>query len=355
MSKTRDEYTQKLKNLESIVLPKYIQLREKRGETQEYNILSLNSTINVRVNEFAKIKERTYATADELLDVYCYELSKREDDILYDFLKDRHCWEYFEIFIRRYFLRKQNELSKKKPKEEMYELWFGDNNNCYGLMITPVYRYSFKEKRYIWENDKSEIRKVGFHYWSIAHVLETGLIDKEKDENILFSDVESIITFYKNIFYDKTQSKYEKAIMLRYFELLRTTTDYDNVAFLIPELRLLKEKEHKYRLDFTVSSAEDITRNIGFELSPDSTHAYTQNIEQKNYTEILREEIQRWEKEIGKRNDYYEKFNIHVKTFMEKDLQDIDECFEIMKRYICFEENEKGSWEKLKEKLENEN
>lgn len=63
----------------------------------------------------------------------------------------------------------------------------------------------------------------------------------------------------------------------------------------------------------------------------------------------------RWEKEIGKRNEYHKEFNIHVRTFMEKDLQDIDTCFEEMKKYIFMENKPKGSWQQLKEKLQNKN
>ncbi len=355
MSKTRDKYTLKLQNLEPFVLPKYIQLREKRGGTQQYNILSLNSTINGRINDFNKIKEKTYTTADALLDVYCCELSKQKDDILYDFVKDEQCWEYFETFIRRYFLRKQKELSRNKPRQEMYELWFGDNSNCYGLMITPVKRYSYQERRDVWENDKSEIRKVNFRYWSVAHILKIGLIDKEKNESVIFDGIDALIDFYKDVFYEKSKSKYEKAIIIRYLELLKNTTDYDSVAFLIPELRFTKEEKHKYRLDFTMLSAEDVTKNIGFELSPNSTHAYTQNIEQKSNYEIIRDEIERWDKTIGKINEYYEKFNIHVITFMENELQDMDMCFKIMKDYICFETDKRESWQSFKEKLQSEN
>lgn len=354
MSKREDEYTLELKKLESVALNKYIQLREERGETQEYNIMSLNSTINCRINDFAKIKELSYATADALLDVYCEELRKREEDIIYEFLRDEGCWEYFENYIRRYFVRKEKELSRNKPKQKMYELWFGDNNNCFGIMITPVYRYSFKEKMNIWENDKSEIRKVDFRYWSVAHILRTGLIDIEKNELISFTDIDELIDFYKRVFYDKSKSKYEKSIMQKYFELLRQASDYDKVAFLIPELRFKKEERHKYRLDFTVLSAEETEKHMGFELSPDSTHAYTQNLEQKRAHEIRKEEIQRWNKEIGKSNEYYEEFNIHVRTFRERELQDIDKCFEIIKGYICFEDDKRGSWKNFRQRLQND-
>ena len=141
--------------------------------------------------------------------------------------------------------------------------------------------------------------------------------------------------------------------MQKYFELLRSMSDYDKIAFLIPELRFKKEKEHKYKLDFTVLSSDGIKDHIGFELSPDSTHAYTQKVGEKNPSEIMEEEIQRWEKEIGKRNDYYREFNIHVWTFMEKQLKDIDKCFEVIKGYLCLEDNERSSWESFRQSLRN--
>ena len=174
-------------------------------------------------------------------------------------------------------------------------------------MITPVYRYSYLNKMDIWENDESEIRKVDYRYWSVAHILKTGLVDIKKNKLIRFMGIDELIDFYKRTFYNKSKSKYEKQIMQKYFELLSTALDYDKIAFLIPEFRLKKEEEHKHRLDFTVLSLDGNKDHIGFELSPDSTHAYTQNIEQKDSSEIMEEEIQRGEKEIGKRNDYYKK------------------------------------------------
>ena len=110
MNKIKDEYTTKLKKLEPIILSKYNQLKENKEQTQDNNILSLHSTINTRICGFAKIKERTYTTPDELLDVYCNELNKRDDDIILDFIKDKQCCEYFETYIRRYFLSKKKEL-----------------------------------------------------------------------------------------------------------------------------------------------------------------------------------------------------------------------------------------------------
>ena len=157
--------------------------------------------------------------------------------------------------------------------------------------------------------------------------------------------------FYKVAFYDKSESKYEKLIMNAYFDFLKAMSDYDKVAFLIPELRFKKEIRHKYRLDFTVLSTNVQKRNIGFELSPHSTHAYTQNIAEKKTIEIIKEEIQRWEKEIGKRNEYYEAFGIHVKTFMERELQDIEKCFEIIKGYLYYDDDKKDSWKMFKRKI----
>lgn len=349
MSKREDKYTSELKRLEPIVLFKYIQLKEARGEGQDYNIKSVNSTINYKIDEYAKIKESSYATVEALLNAYCAELVKHKEDFLYELLGDKDCLEYFEIFMRRYFLRKEKELSRIKPKQQLYELWFGNNDHCFGIMITPVYRFSHQNNMYIWENDKSEIRKVDFRYWSVAHILKTGIIDIKKNERIMFADIEELIDFYEHTFYDKSNSKYERPVMQKYLELLRQASDYNKIAFLIPELRFKKEKLHKYRLDFTVLSAEGEKDHVGFELSPDSSHAYTQDIEHKMPEEIKTEEIQRWEKEIGKRNDYYEKFGIHVRTFMEKQLLDIDVCFDVMKGYICFDDDTKGAWDSFRQ------
>lgn len=283
-NKKKDEYTMELEKLASSVEAKYLQLRKEHeyyDPNINYDIQSLHATIGCRMNGFIKMKTNSYTSVEELLDTYYLNLSETPDDIVYKFLQDKECCQYFEIFMKRYFEKNKNELIKIKPTEKMYELWFGDNKHCYGLLITPTYREIYPEKVMRWENDQSEIRKVKFRYWSVAHILETGIITYNATKKIEFKTIDDLIYFYKAVFYDNSKSKYERAIMMRYFYLLKTNTDYNNIAFLIPELRFQKAQEHKYRLDFTVACAEESNKNIGFELSPDSTHAYTKDMDKK--------------------------------------------------------------------------
>lgn len=351
MAKKSDQYTEKLKLMEDSVAQKLIKLREKRGEYFEISdhVLAINSVIGCRINSGLKIKEKSYATVDEMLDAYCYSLD--ENDIMCEFLKDEECSLYFKTFMERYFERNKETIQKEKPKEELYEVWFGDNNNCFCLMITPVFRAEDDKTPPKWENDKSEIRKVGFRYWSVNHVLKTGVINMINSSKVSFDDINSLINFYKINFYDKSKSIYEREIMNRYFELLRNTDDYDNIAFLIPEFRLLKGAErHKSRLDFTILAVEDDSKSIGFEISPDSTHAMILNIKDKSEDAIIKELSNKFHKEMSKSNDFYSAYDIHIETFTQIELRNIRDCFEEIKKYLIYENRKKiqrGAYKRL--------
>ena len=60
--------------------------------------------------------------------------------------------EYLFSFLKRTYLRQYEALSKKRPKIEDSEIYIGQNNADYGILITPRF------KNGNWENDKSEIR-----------------------------------------------------------------------------------------------------------------------------------------------------------------------------------------------------
>ena len=155
------------------VLQKLFVIREGRGEYAPTGIGSINSIIGGKMEGYLNIRNKTYNSAEELLDTYCAAISP--NDVLLDFLKDDECRRYFELFIRRYFERYKTTIKKNKPAKELYDLWFGDNNNLFELLITPTYRMNFNEKKEMWENDESEIRKVGFNYWTVQHLLSRAL------------------------------------------------------------------------------------------------------------------------------------------------------------------------------------
>lgn len=41
-----------------------------------------------------------------------------------------------------------------------------------------------------------------------------------------------------------------------------------------------------------------------------------------------------WEKEVGKRNDYFEKFGVSTVTFADKNLSNLDACFAKMQKSL---------------------
>ena len=81
-------------------------------------------------------------------------------------------------------------LYKMRPQVQEAEVWIGENNADYGLLVSP--RFANGQ----WENDKSEIRHFQKRYFSIGHVLATGLVIPGKDAKITFNNVEEYLTFF---------------------------------------------------------------------------------------------------------------------------------------------------------------
>lgn len=80
--------------------------------------------------------------------------------------------EYLYIFLQRVYLRNYEALSKNRPQADDAIIWIGQRNAEYGIAVTP----RFNRRSSQWENDKSEIRHFDKLYWSIGHILRTGLV-----------------------------------------------------------------------------------------------------------------------------------------------------------------------------------
>ncbi len=227
--------------------------------------------------------------------------------------------KYVLKFLERMFYRKLDERTRAKPNESLWKIWFG-NTLTLGLVIAPRYG-SFG-----WENDKSEIRKTNYNYWTIGHILETGFVVPEKNQIHRFTSQEDLLSFYINVLNRLSKSKYEMNIGEKYMEYLEKSTDLKNEPFLIPEFRYAGyQKIHKYRLDFTVLNPHT-GKFIGFEISPSSSHMSIAKLKAKQH-EANTELSQKWEKEMHKRNEYYDEFGITCKTFVDTDLLNINSCF----------------------------
>lgn len=243
-------------------------------------------------------------------------------------LQDTILREYLFLFLARNFYRNFKERIRSKPDESLWSIWFGGGNLVWGLLISPEMRNDD------WAIDKSEIRRSDFNFWTIRHVMKTGLIDPESKEPIKFNKPDDFIQFYRSVLKRVSNSLYEKAIAERYIEYLKKSLAPYEEPFLIPELRYAgKESKHKYRLDYTILNPYTMEL-VGFEISPASTHMSVPKIRDVKKVDMNRDLSEQWKKEMDKRNDYFSKFVITTITFTDEDLKDIDACFDIIAKYL---------------------
>ncbi|WP_337288576.1 topoisomerase [Candidatus Methylomirabilis sp.] len=238
--------------------------------------------------------------------------------------------EYLFTFLKRTYLRNLEALSKKRPSVEEAAVWIGQNNADYGLLITP----RFNPRKGQWENDKSEIRHFAPLYWSIGHVLETGLVIPRRDERITFRSSEEYLDFFLNVLVRNSGSKYEYALANTYRDYVLSTPEPHRVPLLIPEFRYEgMSASHKYRLDFTIIDPLELTK-IGFELSPWSSHGYLSKVKGLTQAEINSMAQNNFEREMRKHKDFFRKHGIFVLIYTDSDLANLTQVFADMKKYL---------------------
>jgi len=253
---------------------------------------------------------------------------KGADYFLIKYLKDLSIREYVFTFLTRNFYRNFKERVRSKPDDNLWSLWFGNGNLVWGLVIEPVLRNG------CWTNDKSEMRRASYNYWTIGHILSTGLIDPTSDSPIKFRKPEDFLGFYKSVIVRTSNSQYEKAIADSYIEYLERSDNIIQEPFLIPEFRYAgKEVKHIYRLDYTILNSY-VMKTTGFEISPASTHISLKRTKDKTQKSLNLELSQQWSKEMAKRNSYFSKYGISTVTFTDADLGDIKQCFQTIEVFL---------------------
>lgn len=209
---------------------------------------------------------------------------------------------------------------KGRPFEEA-EIWIGQNSADYGLLVTPRFANGN------WENDKSEIRHFKPRYWTIGHVLETGLVIPGKNSTIPFADVDSYLNFFENVIVRHSKSKYQINLAERYSAYVSALPDPANVPLLIPELRYAgRMAKHKYRLDFCVIDPLTMQKT-GFELSPWASHGELTGTKGKSQKVINAEASANFDKEMKKHKDYYHQHGIFALIYTDADLADMGRVF----------------------------
>jgi len=249
------------------------------------------------------------------------------------FLKNPRIRKYMRLFHERTFYRYYEARTRAKPSDDLWEVWMGHLSMEHGLLITP--RYVEDEG---WENDVSEIRHVQFDYWTIGHVLATGLVTPDENEVTSFDSVKGYLRYFRSVMVRPNRSVYGDALARAYSGFVLAQDDPNWVPLLIPEFRYEgKAVNHKHRLDFCIFSAPNNTR-VGIELSPWSTHGVVKNIKNlemtggKKAVEDKRKE--KFEGEMEKRNAYFRTFGITTLTFTDRNLKNIDDCFEQVQAYL---------------------
>ncbi|MCX9458100.1 topoisomerase, partial [Vibrio cholerae] len=166
-------------------------------ETGRSTEASLNAFIGSKADEFIDLKHEVITTPEDYVHKWITGMEKQakkgsvEIQKLLQNKKNKSFRKYVSMFLRRSFLKHYNELCKKRPETGDAEIWFGVNDAHYGLFVTPRWNGTN------WENDKSEIRAVRFKYWTIGHVLQTGLCYPDEDDTYSFSKKEDYLAFLK--------------------------------------------------------------------------------------------------------------------------------------------------------------
>jgi hypothetical protein len=293
---------------------------------------SLNAYIGSKVDEFIDLKHEIITTPEHY--IYCWlngleEASKNGHQEIKTHLKDpknKNFKKYVYLFLRRSFLKHYNELYKKRPDVADSEIWFGVNDAHYGLFVTPRWNGTS------WENDKSEIRAVKFKYWTIGHVLETGLCIPDDNDKYEFTKTSDYLDFFKAQV-RLTKSTYQIKIAESYIHYVEASEHPNDVPLLIPELRYDGSgRKHVYRLDFIIINPFTMEK-IGFEISPWSTHGQLSG-KYKTLIELNEEARGNFEREMKKIRDYYKKHNVPIFHFSDSDLIDLNNVWKEIKGFL---------------------
>ena len=293
------------------------------------NEASLNSKLGSKHDEFFDLKTEKIGSHEEFINKWLQGLKARintyyspNHEWIYENAKDHEIFrKYLLLFLKRSYLKHFDELSKNRPSPSKSEIWIGQTNANYGLLVTP----RFKDGR--WGNDKSEIRAFKHGYWTVGHVMEAGLVIPNKNKRFKFNDIDQFLLFFTDTLVRNSGSQYEYALAEHYVDYVKNSDDPLNVPLMIPEFRYLGlEKAHQYRLDFMVVNPYTLDK-VGFELSPWSTHGYLSRIKKLTQKKVNEMALHNFEKEMKKHRDYFKKHEVFTLIYTDEQLQDCEALF----------------------------
>lgn len=234
---------------------------------------------------------------------------------------------YLLLYLQRNFYIHYQERTRKKVSEFNYVVHFGDNKHLKSLYVSPskVKQNLSTTSGSNWQNKMSEVLKVDFEYFSIGHLLKTGIIiDRNKLET--FNSFDDILSFYEKL-YENAHPANERPFIRLYINYILDVAQTDtqqllDTPLLIPEFRYKEDAyQHEYRIDFLIINCTQ-DEYCGIELSPTSTHVHEKNIKND------------WNKETIKSTKFVEKYHLTPYCFADNELSDISNCFNRIKKYL---------------------
>lgn len=303
------------------------------------NEASLNAFIGSKSDEYLNLHEDVIKTPTEYVSRWLTGLKKATATSKITGTDPRHVRmhtlvtgpypsfkKYVNLFLQSSFLKHYDEHYKTKPKLDESSYWFGNNDDEFGLLVTP--RFNAGQ----WENDNSEIRHFKHPYWTLSHVMETGLCYMSEEKMRTFSKLEDYLQFFRDLV-RRTKSKYQLEIADRYIEYVSEHEDPLSIPILIPELRYDPFKnKHEHRLDFLIINPWSMEKS-GFEFSPWSSHGQLSGAK-RTLTEYNKEAKENFEKEMRKHKKYWRKFGVSYIVYTDEDLADMDEIWNEMRNHL---------------------
>lgn len=303
------------------------------------NEASINAFIGSKTDEYIELKDEVIKSPDEYRSKWYSGLKKAVAKSKITLSDPRHqrmldllagsypnFKKYVVLFLKSSFLKHYEEHYKAKPKIDESEYWFGNNDDEFGLLVTP---------RFVngqWENDKSEIRHFNYPYWTLSHVMSTGLCYMGENKVRSFSKISDYLQFFRDLV-RRTKSKYQLEIADKYIQYVTNHPEPFSVPVLIPELRYDPfKKKHQHRLDFLIVNPWSLDK-YGFEISPWSTHGKLKGAK-KSLSEYNKEAKDNFEAEMRKHKNYWRKFGVTYIIYTDDDLADIDDVWREIRRHL---------------------
>lgn len=328
-------------------------LKEKRRELQQdvfkelkyfeggkyCNESSLNAFIGSKTDEYLKLHDDVIKSHTEYVSRWLSGLKKAATTSKISGVDQRHVRvyslvtgnypnfkKYLSNLLQSSFLKHYDEHYKTKPKLDESAYWFGNNDDEFGLLVTP--RFVSGQ----WENDKSEIRHFKHPYWTLSHVMETGLCYMGENKLRTFTKLEDYLQFFRDLV-RRTKSQYQLEIADRYIDYVSNHERPLSIPILIPELRYDPFKnKHEHRLDFLIINPWSMEKS-GFEFSPWSSHGELK-VAKRTLAEYNKDAQESFEKEMRKHKKYWRRYGVSYIVYTDGDLADISAIWNEMRSHL---------------------